>query len=88
MSGRSTDSRWLLAIVSAVTLLNGRLGRHGRSQPARQAARKRTGEAPPRRAAAQTRLRRHGPAMSERDDAGCWLPIIGLCITIPVWRPL
>jgi hypothetical protein len=26
--------------------------------------------------------------MSERDDAGCWLPIIGLCITIPVWRPL
>jgi hypothetical protein len=25
--------------------------------------------------------------MSERDadDADCWLPIIGLCITIPVW---
>jgi hypothetical protein len=45
-------------------------------------------KAPPRRAAAQTRLRRHGPAMSERDDAGCWLPIIGLCITIPVWRAL
>ena len=22
-----------------------------------------------------------------RRDAGCWLPIIGLCISIPVWRP-
>jgi hypothetical protein len=32
----------------------------------------------------------HGPAMSEldADDAAleaCWLPIVGLCITIPVW---